>query len=277
MNNLLSLPPIRTWYLPTTFGDIRLRADDDSTQVEICKLTAAELKAVLALRAHSTGMMRRWSTDEAWAKLPSRAFETSDTKTTIIQLDAPIHKVEAFLTKALRRDRGVVTVMTSKPGEYTDITASAAEQKDDEHTPYRTPAKEPKTPKGEKAEIVPAAAAVTVQQPVLGCPAPEFPDQYIRASEVLRAFLLPEQVEDFERHQQFVTVGGYTGHRYAITSRHALSHRSMSHRTVYDLDERRDYCVHDWDIPAPEEMLTMHLLLSMPHWEPWIRRMPEMA
>jgi len=40
---------------------------------------------------------------------------------------------------------------------------------------------------------------------------------------------------------------------------------------VFDLDENRPLCVHDWDIPPAEEMLTMHLLLSLPQWEPYIR------
>lgn len=236
--------------------------------MEICKLTASELKAVTVLRKHSTGLMRSWAQELDWSKLPKRAFEVGHEETTTIILIAPIHKVEAVLTKALRKDRGVITVMSSKPGEYTDITATLAEAQDD-GTPYRKPAK------GETAEVVEKeAVAVTVQKPVLGCPAPDFTDQNIRASEVLRAFLRPEQIADFERHQQFVTVGAVTGHRYAITSRHALSNKVVSFRTVYDLDERLDYCVHDWDVPAAEEMLTMHLLLSMPRWEPWIRSMP---
>jgi hypothetical protein len=36
------------------------------------------------------------------------------------------------------------------------------------------------------------------------------------------------------------------------------------------VDRDRDLCVHDWGVPAPEELLTMHLMLSMPEYEGYI-------
>ena len=34
----------------------------------------------------------------------------------------------------------------------------------------------------------------------------------------------------------------------------------------------RALCVHDWVVPAPEEMLSLHLLLQLPGWESYLRR-----
>jgi hypothetical protein len=114
-----------------------------------------------------------------------------------------------------------------------------------------------------------------VRKPAVGCPAPDFEQAHVRARDVLQTFLSPEQHEDFRRHQRFVTTGARTGHRYMITSRHARSELDTYHRTVYDLDEGKPYCVHDWGVPAAEEMLTMHLMLSLDNWELHLRGLRE--
>ena len=44
---------------------------------------------------------------------------------------------------------------------------------------------------------------------------------------------------------------------------------------LYDLDERRPWCVHDWDVPAPEEMLGLLVHLSIPGREKYLRDLPE--
>jgi len=91
---------------------------------------------------------------------------------------------------------------------------------------------------------------------------------------VLRAFLTPKQVDDFNRHQRFVSVGADTGHRYMLTSRNAPDElKNFGARCVFDLDENRSYCVHDYDIPAEEELLTLHCLLAVPGYENWARAM----
>jgi len=281
------LPPIRTWYLPTTFGDIRLRAiDKKHTLVEICKLTHAELAAVRKLRDESIapGLFRDpWASVEDWTRIPD-AFEVGIAKPVEITLAAPIMKIEKVLTRALRKDRSVVTVVSTKPGEYIELRTEPLEE-DHGASPHRTPAPAPDAADASKAKPAsavahpvgqdPAAVAVTVAKPVQGCPAPDFEDAQIRASDVLRAFLLPEQIRDFEKHQQFISIGALTGHRYAITSRHCRSKLFVQHRTVYDLDESRELCVHDWDLPPAEEMLTMHLMLSLPQHEGYIRGLRE--
>jgi hypothetical protein len=82
-------------------------------------------------------------------------------------------------------------------------------------------------------------------------------------------------MEDFERYQRFVTVGGLSGRRYMLTSRHARSELSTYHRTVYDLEADTPLCVHDWSVPAAEELLVMHLHLQSPRWEEYVRWLPE--
>jgi hypothetical protein len=120
-------------------------------------------------------------------------------------------------------------------------------------------------------------AAVTVAQPVLGCPAPEFDDVEIRATRVLRTFLSPQQVADFERRQQFVAAGVDTGHRYLLTSRHSKHGLSLGHaRSLYDIDEGRALCVHDWEVPAAEEILGLFMHLSLPGLERYVRSFPDM-
>lgn len=266
---------IQTWFVPTSYGDIRLKAKSKNlTQVEICKLTRSELRAVQALKDHSLspGLFKTaWATNEEWMAIVG-AFEIGQSELHTIDLRAPIARVERVLTKELRRDRRVVTIASCKPGEYVELRAEIPPELTHGTSPHREPASGPEDePKpAKKAE---KAVAVTTQVPIVGCPPPNFENARVRASEVLRSFLLPEQIRDFETRQQFVTVGGMTGHRYAITSRHCRSLLGQYQRTVYDLDEGRPLCVHDWEIPAPEEMLTLHLLLSLPQYEPYMREM----
>lgn len=264
---------IRTWFLPSAHGDIRLVAAGDYTRVELCKLTRAEIEALKILRDHSyaPGFLRsEWAAPKDWAALDG-VFDGSmpSDRTQAILLCAPIAKVEKVLTKALRKGRGTISVTTSRPGEIVEIQAF-----DEKGSAIATPYREEAPAVAAANEPAPAVAA-TVQKPVRGCPAPDFVNAKIRATAVLKAFLCDEQISDFERHQQFVSIGADTGHRYALTSRHARSQLYRTQRTVYDLDERRPYCVHDWDVPAEEELLTMHVLLSLPGHETWLRQIPE--
>jgi len=45
-------------------------------------------------------------------------------------------------------------------------------------------------------------------------------------------------------------------------------------RQLYDLEEKRALCVHDWDLPPAEEMLALHLCLSLPGQEKYVRSLP---
>lgn len=120
--------------------------------------------------------------------------------------------------------------------------------------------------------------AATVQRPVLGCPAPNFIYAELRANRVLEAFLTPEQKEDFREHDCFITHGAATGHRYMVTSRTNPEQLARNGgRSLYDLDDECAICTHDWDVPAAEEMLTLHLLAQFPAHELFMRRLEHEA
>jgi hypothetical protein len=87
------------------------------------------------------------------------------------------------------------------------------------------------------------------------------------------AFLDDDQAEDFEDRNAFVSIGVETGHRYMVTSRHARDQLATWRRQLYDLDEGRPYCVHDYAVPAAEEMLALHLLLQIPGRESYLRHL----
>jgi len=126
------------------------------------------------------------------------------------------------------------------------------------------------TTKPERKKRKPKAAA-SIAAPVRGCPAPDFSKAELRAQGVLRTFLDPEQIADFNRYNKFVSIGQTTGNRYMITSRHATDELATYTRSLYDLDLKMPLCVHDWDVPASEEMLGLHVLLQLPGWESYLR------
>jgi hypothetical protein len=90
---------------------------------------------------------------------------------------------------------------------------------------------------------------------------------------VLSEFTTPEQQSSFVTRQSFVTCGAGTGHLYMVTSRHARDRLAMYRRQLYDLDEQVPYSVHDYQVPAAEEMLDLHLLLQVPLGERYLRHL----
>ena len=119
--------------------------------------------------------------------------------------------------------------------------------------------------------------AVTVARPVNGCPMPDFPAADVRASRVLETFLTEEQIRDYRKEGAFVTRGADTGRRYLICNRESpeVMRLRMVGRQLYDLDRREPICVHDWAVPPPEEMLALHLCLSLPGRESELLTLPE--
>lgn len=209
---------------------------------------------------------------------------------------APVEKVGKLIASALKPGRKLVSVVRFHDGKMEEVTEStfAVSGEVREPTPYRTservngaataaataaavakatrdaesaaalaslPANAAATPK--------PAVATTVAAPTRGCPAPVFDPAEIRARAVLSAFLTEPQRQDFDRYNRFVTVGGASGHHYMVTSRYAL--RPPYVRSLYDIDERRPICTHDFSVPPAEEMLTLHLLASLPQYEPYLR------
>jgi hypothetical protein len=194
-----------------------------------------------------------------------------------ILLQAPIEEVQTVLAKALKPGRSLVTAVKfsdgsveEKASELGDYRVNAAKLDDEK------PKEEPPASEEEKKPAKKPEAATTVAAPERGCPPPSFEQAEVRASRVLEVFLSPEQLEDFRTRQQFVVEGADTGHRYLLTVRHAP--RALARaggRSLYDLDEEQAYCVHDWEVPAAEELLAMRCFLAMPGREHYLRDIPD--
>ncbi len=205
-------------------------------------------------------------TKQPWAS--ATLLDTIDLDSTTEQsivLTAPLSRVQKALEKPMKPGRECLSVVRYKNGAIEQITDKTMGLMD------MSPAED------EKEEPAKApAAAVTVAQPTQGCPAPDFEAAEIRANAVLRAFLTPEQLSDFKSDQAFLQVGADTGQTYIITSRSApdaLKHRSF--RSLYSLTERRAFCVHDWTVPAAEEMLCLALFVGTPGNESYVRAIPD--
>lgn len=179
-------------------------------------------------------------------------------------LDAKLSAVRDFLARELKPTRKLVNAVVFKD----DTMAEAV---------FTEPGNEPE-PAALPPPPAPAAprAGVTVAQPTQGCPAPDFVQAEIRAAIVLEHFLTQGQIQDFRTHNRFVSTGVDTGHRYMLTSRSRRDQLgSYGGRSLFDLDEGRAYCVHDWTIPAAEELLCLHVLLSLPGRESYLREIPD--
>jgi len=162
-----------------------------------------------------------------------------------VVLEASLEKIRRLLAKALKPGRKLVNIVTFADGRMREESVASSE----------------------------GLVGVTVAAPRLGCPEPVLAAAELRAREVLFAFLAPEQQESFLQHNAFISQGVGTGHRYMITSRHARGRLAHHRRQLFDLDEERPFCVHDYMVPAAEEMLALHVLLQLPAWERYLRHL----
>lgn len=196
----------------------------------------------------------------------------------------PIDKIETVLAKAMKRGRKLLSAVVFKNGHIEEIhrTSEGAEPKGPKEGPYRDSAETDSytmsaiVPAAVAAAAVEAKAAVTVAEPTKGCPLPEFERADVRATRVLKAFLTDQQLADFERTQSFLVIGGDTGRKYILTSRQAPQARldRVGGRSVFDVQNDEPVCVHDWLVPAAEELLELKLFLEMPRHEAYVRSLP---
>ena len=227
------------WYLPTMYGDVRLTSQSNQTEVEWENLSPSEREAMTALG-------RKFDVDTAGS-------------TGKIVVPKPVEKVEAFLAKSMKRGRKLLSAVVFKNGRIEEIHRLPT----GETTTLATVDDQPK-------------AAVTVAQPALSCPVPEFERAQVRATRVLREFLSPQQLADFERTQSFLVLGADSGHKYILTSRQAPPAQlaKVGGRSVFDVNRGFAVCVHDLVVPAAEELLELKLFLELSGHE---RRVSELA
>jgi len=240
------------WFLPSLYGDIRLTAQGSSTEIEWENLSPTEREALATL-----------------GKKFDVVFNGDVGKLTV---DKPVLKVESVLAKAMKRGRKLLSAVVFKNGTVTELHRTEAGG-DPKREPYRSAEPAATAPPKEVAkEPAKPVAAVTVAQPTLSCPVPEFERAEVRATRVLRAFLTGQQLADFERTQSFLVTGGDTGKQYVLTSRQASAERlaKVGGRSVYDIAARAPLCVHDWVVPAAEELLELKLFLELPGQEKYV-------
>jgi len=259
------------WLVPSFYGDIRLQATSPKSCVLIAeKLTEREREALKVLEKKAK--------EKRWMKSGSLSEGKTD-------LQAPIDKVAQALAKALKPGRKIVSAVKFISGRMEEVTEATFDDatpiKPKVDGPYRTQAevekdepekpKKPEKPEKPEKEDKPKAAT-SVAAPYRGCPAPDFSPADIKARDVLMSFLDEGQIQDFLKYNRFISVGATTGTRYMVTSRHARDELANWQRSLYDLDTKTPLCVHDWEIPAAEEMLGLHVLLQLPGWERYLRK-----
>lgn len=238
------------WYIPSFYGDINLEATDDGTTlVRFDHLTPAEKTALDALWRRGVA--------EGWTKAALASP---------LRLDVAIEVAQEAVARSLKPDRKQLSAVIFRDGSMEEVSRSTFAPT------VEKAAQDAAEAKGLAQRALDwAKAAATVAAPRVHCPMPEFDRAGVRARDVLFAFLADEQREDFRRHNRFVSVGADTGHRYMISSRHALDRTYR--RSLYDIDEEKVYCTRDWDVPAAEEMLALHLVVSLRGREEQARRL----
>jgi len=252
---------IPLWFIPSYYGDLKLEARDEKT----CSLVTIDLTPT---ERTALGKFEIQAKKKKWIESNS-VLGTNASNV----LQAPIETAAKALAKILKPTRTIVSAVRFHDGTMEEIRSSPSST--EQPTPSEQESPESpgsgKTSRSKKKPVV----ATSVAAPVRGCPAPEFSKAEIRAQRVLAAFLTTEQLDDFKRHNKFISVGQVTGNRYMITSRHARDELTTYTRTLYDLDRRTPICTHDWDVPASEEMLALHIFLQLPGWEVYLNQETE--
>jgi hypothetical protein len=232
-------------FLPSLYGDIRLTAQGSQTEIEWENLSPSEREAISTL-----GKKFKLDTSAEVGKIVA---------------PKPIDKIEPMISKAMKRGRKLLSAVVFKNGRVEEVSRVEKPEPFWKKRPYRDSAAM------EKVEE--PKAAVTVAEPTRGCPVPEFERADVRATRVLKEFLSGQQLADFERTQSFLVTGGDTGRQYVLTSRQAPRERlaRVGGRSVFDIVDQRPICVHDWVVPAAEELLELKLFLELPGHEAYVR------
>jgi hypothetical protein len=218
-----------------------------------------------------------WCTLEAFPPIDSQQYVVGKVE---VVLDVGMAAVRDLLARELKPNRKLVNAVLFKDGTMAEATFAedhepVAGLDPPVEGPHAAPPPPAATPRTTPPRQRPAAGA-TVAAPERGCPAPDFSPAEIRAKQVLHVFLDEEQRQDIVLYDRFVAVGHDTGHRYMLVSRTNRKQLDLfGGRTLYDLDEDRAYCVHDWDVPSGEELLALLVFLRIPGKESYLREIPE--
>ncbi len=211
-------------YFPSTFGDINIEQSEKNVILSTVDLTVHEEETLKEIILKFHGKIKE----------PVRTYEN----TKIIIENVKLEDVHKFMMKKLKRNKATLTAIKLKDGKLELV---------DEIKP-------------EHEKI--AKSAVTTEKPRRGCPMPEMTLQKeVNAQIVLKEFLTNQQIEDFNNHKSFISVGNFTKHPYLITSR--WSPKVEKYGQVYDLVDKHMICTSCKEIPPAEEMLAMKLSIEL--------------
>jgi hypothetical protein len=247
------------WFIPTWNGDLRLlpcEGDPEKTTLLIEDPTPDEERVVNLIGAEAA--KRGWIEWTPFSRKTRKDRGSSHRKAAggiEFTLSAPLEQVGPVVSKIMKPGPAVLSAILFKDGRCITSSGTLLELQE----LSEAAAKEPE----EKA----AVAAATVKRPTPCCP--ECVAGAVGpASEVLLAFLSPDEHEMWARKRSIVVTGGLSGHRYR------LSHRSTREaerqgRICFDLDDGHVLHFHDWSVPPEEEVLAAKLVLE--HREAWLR------
>lgn len=255
---------IPIWLVPSYFGDIRVIEDGPKAcKVLVEQAAPKERDALASLQIHAE--KKGWLT---------KGHDL--TTRTLTPLSAPTQTVANYIARQLKPGKKLVSAVMFANGRIEEVTGRTFDAGPSEPTQTDKSAKDSSTSKtstASKSSDSKPKAATTVAKPIKGCPPPNFSPARLRAMEVLMTFLTPEQQEDFLRYNRFISVGATTGHRYMITSRHAVDDLGRFTRSLFDLDEQVPLCVHDWEVPPEEELHMLNILVQLPGYEGFLREL----
>jgi hypothetical protein len=207
-------------YLPTYWGDIALEKKD----AESSTLKTAKLTAGEEVVVRD--FLKKMKVPEGM-KLYPRTYA----------IPKPVSKAHPVLTACLKKGKPTITAVRIEAiEEVADV---------------------------KEAEEKGAKTAVTTSAPRRGCPMPVYDptlEKEIRATRVLREFLSPTQLADFNRLGAFVVVGRDTRRMYLLS--HRWSKRAAEGGIVFDMTRSRRICSEPCAMPPSEEILSLMVALS---------------
>lgn len=216
------------------FGDIEVAPDSDSRSIiRYERLTPNEKQALDTLcQRHHIRILDGYEKGE-------------------ILIPLSIGETGAVLAGLLHQNKGMLTAIRFTSGDVVAKKGTLISILDW----LRGKGKTPVSP-----ALVPEAA-VQVQMPVRGCPMPtasELKEQ--RAAMVVRKFLRPDQVEDFDRYRAFLVTGGVSGRLYRVTTR--WNPEVEDYGVLHDLSTGTRVCASNLAVPPSEEALSMKLAVE---------------
>lgn len=252
------------WYMPSWNGDFRLIEVQNSTYRDSAGDDACVLEIVDPTE-HETGLLTDFLADavkKKWTAVQKIVTkEVNGQQRQEVLLATSMDDAGKALVKVVKPVDRTITAVRYENGKLVvhDTAALVAP------TPAVTPEVVPKAGEGEKKKEETKAASLT--RPTPSCPQC-VPGATDRASEVLLAFLTPDEHDLWARERHLVVTGGLSGNRYVIAHRHSKLAAKIG-RICFDLDDDCVVHFHDNSVPPEEEVLAAKLILE--HREPWLR------